>query len=387
MPQRPSLCGQAIQKPSGLTLVFLLTVSLELLALVALTSLSLDENARHKHSAETEDAREAGLSYGTAVLLVTLAVWYFLVHGTLFERRLEVMIFVAASLCMMLFVIYQFVNPGADTSGLPRDARLARLTLVCASQPLNVVGGVIIVRNMDWLAFHLVGADEHLQRAYYVLTHFLGLVKLDLIVAIALLVLAAFSGLLSHVELGLCIAGVVLTLAWAFLAATMAKEERRRLAVPFFLVAVLEPAFIVYKFYDVATEWDSYQSLISGPLIVVGVLALLVRIAVVVYAAYVLKNFGIGIKQAYVRRHQAPGSVVNESGHGSSSSRAGRYPLPVDVVSDGAASSARTPLLGALGSSTGGPIDYGGIDDDEEDEAEMTLGSEAIAAVAAPAGH
>lgn len=162
--RQPELFGQTIMWPSRFRMLFLLVVSLELCTLIGLTSYSIEENAEHGPDANDDSQlRRAGLSYGTAVLLVTLAVWYFVMHGTLFERRLEVIFFMIASSAMCAFVLFQFFNPGDDSSGLPRAARLARLTLVCASQPLNLVGGILLVRSMDWLAFHLVGGDDRLQ--------------------------------------------------------------------------------------------------------------------------------------------------------------------------------------------------------------------------------
>ena len=162
--QRPRIFGQAFMRPSRARLLFLVAVSLELVALIGLTSYSIEENAERGPDANADPAsREAGLSYSTAVLLVILAVWYFVLHGTLFERRLEISFFMLASLALCMFVLFQYLNPGQDTSGLPKGARVARLVLVCASQPLNLVGGVMLIRSMDWLAFHLVGGDDKLQ--------------------------------------------------------------------------------------------------------------------------------------------------------------------------------------------------------------------------------
>lgn len=195
------------------------------------------------------------------------------------------------------------------------------------------------------------------QQAYYVLTHFLSITKLDVVIAIALVVMAVFSGLLTDLQIGLCVTGIILQLLWIFVADVMAKREQRPMAFVFFAIALLEPMFIIYKFYFIAIDYASYESLISGPIIVLGSLALIVRLIVVIYAIRVIRNFGLGLREAYIKR-RGPRSI-NRGGDPERGSGAG--------LTGGE----RAPLV--LGG-PGGPVDYGGIDDDDEEEEEEADG-------------
>jgi hypothetical protein len=166
-------------------------------------------------------------------------------------------------------------------------------------------------------------------------------------------VLAVFSGLLTDLQLGLCITGIILQLLWIFVADLMAKREQRPMAFVFFGIGLLEPMFVIYKFYFIADDYASYETLISGPIIVLGSLALVVRLVVIIYAIRVIRNFGLGLREAYIKR-RGPRSI-NRGGD------------PEQGRGSGLTSGERAPLV--LGG-PGGPVDYGGIDDDEEEEEE-----------------
>ena len=144
--------------------------------------------------------------------------------------------------------------------------------------------------------YQVAGANEALQKLYNQYGTFISLMKVDFQCAVSLTILASFSGVLTETSLILSVLGLWLSVWWLVGAWYAARHEHRVLMYLVYAFAALEPAFIIYKFVMIATRWDTYQQLITYPLLVLGAACLLLRLVVLVLAWRVHASFGLGLK-------------------------------------------------------------------------------------------
>jgi hypothetical protein len=98
----------------------------------------------------------------------------------------------------------------------------------------------------------------------------------------------------------------VVTLCWLLLGFAFVQRESRRLAFAFFAFATLEPAFLTYKLIamklDNSTSDDQldqreYPVFSWNEFLLTGCLAVVVRLACIVYGVLCMRNFGLGLLQ------------------------------------------------------------------------------------------
>lgn len=228
---------------------------------------------------------------------------YYIVHGVLFELRIEVYVYIVASVLVGFYVIYQArrrraAAAGACASGAlmclyaaaPRNeqyagsnvgygenwelVRLIRMIVVLVTCPPGIVLAVIVSNNFGFLRFNIIGADVQHQcrwpthraaprslrdrrRAglpaaiFRTYSLFLGLLKLDFQVALSLCLLAALSKYLSSVEIGIAITGILLTIPFLVIAWSAIRYENKKLMIVFLVFSLLQPAYVIYVCVEV----------------------------------------------------------------------------------------------------------------------------------------
>lgn len=289
----PTCCGTEILLPARSTLYFLIFVVVEGLAVIGTTMWAMSTLTY-----PLDDDTRPSFAYGCTIIFNCLVVVYYVIHGTLRERKEEIYAFLLASVGVGAYVIYNYF-----TGIYELDVRLTRLILLVCMQPINIAGGIHVLRNMDWLAFHVAGANLNIQALYGTYCRFLTLLIFDFQIAVSLVILAYLTASLTHTQIAIAAAGLVGSVAWLSLTMNMAKYEVRWMVIPFALISFAEPAFIVYKFVVIATEWSEQKNLIAFPVYVLGSLALMLRLSVGLYARFVVGNFGKGLKPHLLRVH------------------------------------------------------------------------------------
>ncbi|EDQ92274.1 uncharacterized protein MONBRDRAFT_35384 [Monosiga brevicollis MX1] len=290
------VCGMQIARLDLKASLYLAAVLVQLGVLLG----SLIYSAAQKHLPLRREVDKDMLAYEIATAWTVFCVMFLVCDGLFLEKRLAIYMFAGSSILMGAYLLYDYFE---GTGGVTQ--RLFRLILGCLAQPLNVVGGLVVAANMQWLEFHIVGGDEVQLRAYRLLLDFDCWIKVDFLVAVSLVILAAFPGLLSDLQIGLCVAGLIISLLWLIVAFVFTRFESRVWGYIFFLWVPIEPMFVVYKFVDFARD-DTHSDLTFYPILILGVAAILIRILVIVYAILIWRRFGSGLRSALTAyRHEA----------------------------------------------------------------------------------
>ncbi|EGD83317.1 hypothetical protein PTSG_03925 [Salpingoeca rosetta] len=272
--------------------LFFTFVSLQILAIIGITAAVIDQHDKASGNAT--------LAYAISLLLTSVAMWYFVANGIFFEQKWRIIFFLVAAVLVFAYALYRYLRGRDDEDvGESKDELLARLIISGVCLPIDFVGSYFILTDMDWLAWHIAGCDEERMQAFHWLSRFRSFLDLDFMVAITLVVLAAFSHTLTEPQLGLAISGLVISLAWIVVGTAGARRENTVFMVVFYALSTLEPTFIVYKFVEFANNWDHYKHKdTTNPVIFLGCVAILLRAVVVALAVKVHRNFNLGLKQA-----------------------------------------------------------------------------------------
>lgn len=307
--RRATCCGRPIVKVDSKTFYFLLFIVVEGMAILGTTMWAMS-TLRYP----LDDTTRPSFAYGCTIMFNCFVVVYFVIHGTLRERKEELYAFLFASVGVGAYVIYNFF-----TGIYEWDVRLTRLILVASAQPFNIAGGVYVLRNMDWLAFHVAGANLNVQTLYKTYCRFLTLLIFDFQIAVSLAILEYLTASLTKIQVTLAVVGLALSVLWLALAMNMAKYEVRWSLIPFALFSLAEPSFIIYKIVTIATEWSTHKVLVTYPVFVIGGFAIVLRICVLLYARFVVQNFGKGLKEHLLREHvplmASPPAAPSESSY------------------------------------------------------------------------
>ncbi|XP_022104177.1 uncharacterized protein LOC110986544 [Acanthaster planci] len=233
------------------------------------------------------------------VLLLTICFCLFYVLNGIFgERPYELLIFIVGTLILMIYSIVNYAQT-INTSTLKqyeRDIKLARLIIVVALGPVNIVLGAIIAREYYLsrnLIFRTVGANIDLQGT----------------LTLVILVLKAGVTHLDTLEIVVLAVGVCYAAMWFACGLYAMYGENKILVFIVLAFSLFEPAYIIYKFVDVGMDWKTPTDnrLVPAAIIMAGALGLLVRAALCCFLIYVYRNFGRGM------REKAYGKIGGES--------------------------------------------------------------------------
>jgi len=173
--------------------------------------------------------------------------------------------------------------------------------------------------TFGWRAHRKVGANAALHDLYRDAELFFSLIKLDLLIAILLLLLSIFylfTEIEDYVTFGVAI---LVTFAWASAGYHAILRESRRTLWFFYTFAFFEPGYIVYKLYYIATNSSTYQNVSFGQFLSTGIFALVVRFGLMYSARICHKNFGKGLLEVWLGHTLAkPIVIVRDGANGDS---------------------------------------------------------------------
>ncbi|KNC50253.1 uncharacterized protein AMSG_06409 [Thecamonas trahens ATCC 50062] len=224
--------------------VFVGLVAVEAVTVAALTVQDLVANA------PWTAANRFHYEFGILFLVCTLAAAYFGISGAVRENALELAIFCFALLLADVYVLYAIISPGAEARGgkvSPHSpAAYIRVVLVSLATIASLPASYVVHQAFGWRAYKTVGASVEMTTLYERYVLLMGSLKLDALVSFITLYIAGMT--LLH-ERGLIADSIALVVTWAGLAAAAygARHESRKAVAVFFVIAVLEPAYIVWK--------------------------------------------------------------------------------------------------------------------------------------------
>ena len=143
MNDQQTCCGEPISLPGTRSKIFLLLVTLEIIALVSLTCWTINDI-----EFPLNDNTRYSFAYAFTVLFNCFCILYFVFDGILRERKEELLAFLAASILVASYSIFDYFMGCSRSTDC-----LVRLIVAAAVQPLNFGLGITTLREMGWLKY------------------------------------------------------------------------------------------------------------------------------------------------------------------------------------------------------------------------------------------
>jgi len=132
------------------------------------------------------------------------------------------------------------------------------------------------------------------------------LVKLDLVTGILLLLQASFYLYADAAEIIINGVAYVITVVWALAGFYAVREESVKTMRFFFIFAIVEPAYTIYKLVVMKTDPQDYPDVSYNQFAFTGGFALIVRGVLLYYAYAVYTNYGKGLYPIWHRQAPKP---------------------------------------------------------------------------------
>ncbi|XP_033642182.1 uncharacterized protein LOC117302368 [Asterias rubens] len=239
------------------------------------------------------------------VLLLTLGFCLlYVVNGLFGERPYELLIFIIGTVILMIYSISNYMQTVARLDLYEKKIKMARLILIAAAGPVNIILGAVIAREYYIsrnLIFRTVGANVDLQNLCSKIFFTESLFKIDLQLELSLVILVLKEGFndVNALDIVVLAAGTLYALVWFLNGLFAMRLENSVMMYLLWIFSIFEPAYIVYKIVDLGKEWshpDYYQN-IRAAIILGGACGLFIRCSLIGCTIYVYRNFGKGMKE------------------------------------------------------------------------------------------
>lgn len=273
-------------------------VTFLLIAFVSIVGAAIITIVRIKES----EKGDSDFTFAVLLLVNLIFILYYTFHGVFCERPFELLASVAATVVVLLYCVVEYSIRGKNSHGSNWDLKLGRLIVICILGPVDIVLGSIIASRFyqsKGLIFRTVGGNAALQNMCQVMFIFTAFLKFDfqLVISLLILILSGGSNHMDFAEKLIIGIGVPLSFFWVVLGFVMVRYELLKLSTAFWVISLTEPAYIIYLFVRTGKNFGSTDIILSVCIIGAGVLALLMRGAVVILSYFVTRNFNKGLKE------------------------------------------------------------------------------------------
>ncbi|XP_041368236.1 uncharacterized protein LOC121382736 isoform X3 [Gigantopelta aegis] len=203
----------------------------------------------------TVSKSDTDFTFALVLLLNTFFCLYYIIHGILNERPYEIFILVVATFFILLYIILNYAI------GKKGTVKLVRLIAACVLCPIIIgLGGWIGKEYLlsGHLVFRIIGANSKFQ-------------------TMCKMILLTFDLLTLDLQLGM-------------------RKEHKIGTYVFLAASPLEIGYIIYKVVK-SIENIAVSASLASSTIACGVLALTVRVAVIIFAVLVMRNYNKGLKE------------------------------------------------------------------------------------------
>ncbi|XP_035206033.1 uncharacterized protein LOC118181064 [Stegodyphus dumicola] len=244
----------------------------------------------------TENPSESDFTFAILLLLTIVFCYHYSVHSIFTERWDELMVFVISNVIVLVYCILNYLTGEQPT------VKLVRLILVCTLGPFLIVVGILLsfrYCKSNNLIYNTVGANSSLQKAcrmYYICS---SLLKFDLQLQLSMVILVMARGVIdmSLRQKVILASGVPISFLVFILGVLGLRYENKTLMVLFYILGLLEPIYIVYKFYWTANFEDSDNATYDSTF-ACGYFALVIWVCLIISTVYfILYGFGKGLKE------------------------------------------------------------------------------------------
>lgn len=268
----------------GIGIAYVVLVSLEALGLIilAIVALALEDTE------EVEFIGAVGIFVSICFVLLSLS-------AILLENVFEFYGSLVNSFLITLYVVYHYASQTLGETF--EEASLYVMIMVLVFQMVYIFMAPFIHQAFGWRIYKRVGSDPHLQEMYKTAEIFFSLLKIDLEFAILLVMLASFFLFESKMEIALNVGAIIVSLMWATVGFLSVRREVVSGMVLFLLFACIEPAYIIYQLIELYDADEEEISDGTNQFWITCSLALVVRLLLLIWMAFVWSNFGKGLRQ------------------------------------------------------------------------------------------
>ncbi|XP_057301095.1 uncharacterized protein LOC130635692 isoform X2 [Hydractinia symbiolongicarpus] len=237
-------------EPMEVTFLLIAFVSIVGAAIITIVRIKESENG------------DSDFTFAVLLLVNLIFILYYTFHGVFCERPFELLASVAATVVVLLYCVVEYAICGKNSHGSNWDLKLGRLIVICVLGPIDIVLGSIIASRFyqsKGLIFRTVGGNAALQNMCQVMFIFTAFLKFDFQLVV--------------------------------------RYELLKLSTAFWVISLTEPAYIIYLFVRTGKNFGTTDTILRVCIIGAGVLALLIRGAVVFLSYFVTRNFNKGLKE------------------------------------------------------------------------------------------
>jgi len=266
-------------------------------------------------------SRENSLNnqFGGILIFNSILIVFFGIDAVLNENIFLLFCFIGVTLFMCGYVVFQFIDQfyNKDSNLTPTHVYLMWIRFVssCLFTPVNVGLAFSVYRSFGWKIFRKIGALPEMIQFYRTYQIAVSLLKFDLQFGVNLVTLAGFF-LFSGYELIIDISAFVITIIWAILGWISLRHELRAGMFVFWLLAFVQPAYIIYNIVDYQIDGISADSNFVPVIYFVMGLSLICRAMVLIWTIICYRNFGNGLKEVFTKEeeHVEKSPLINQFG-------------------------------------------------------------------------
>eukprot|EP00003_Mantamonas_plastica_P011294 TRINITY_DN2092_c0_g1_i8.p1 TRINITY_DN2092_c0_g1~~TRINITY_DN2092_c0_g1_i8.p1 ORF type:complete len:233 (-),score=59.14 TRINITY_DN2092_c0_g1_i8:129-827(-) len=230
------------------------------------------------------------------------------------------------SMMLLAFSIYEFINSPPEG---PDWSRITFLTHTVVVQGVYAWLSWKLYLNIGWKQFQEISVNPKIRAMYRVFQSLETMIKVDIVYASLLIIIAGFFLLaIDDYELYVNMLALILQAVWGWFGRKAVMDENQKWVYIFWGYGTVEPLYILFKLMDFfVLRPKKYETAPRGLFLVLGLVALGVRIVIYILSGKALENFNAGLKaQVFDRPKEERGSKKKSGGsrRGASSARSSR---------------------------------------------------------------
>eukprot|EP01113_Clastostelium_recurvatum_P005444 TRINITY_DN12439_c0_g2_i1.p1 TRINITY_DN12439_c0_g2~~TRINITY_DN12439_c0_g2_i1.p1 ORF type:complete len:309 (+),score=60.65 TRINITY_DN12439_c0_g2_i1:32-958(+) len=281
---------------SGVAKVFLLCVSLEALAVVVLSILQ-----RYLQHLPTDDHMKISVLMCLSVVFLA----YFAIDGVINENRFELVCFLVVSLLITFYSAFNFFTLPDTYTSRPATVWI-RFIAIMAFSPINIILGWLSYKSFGWRLYRKIGANADILHMYRTYQIFLSFLKMDLQFGLTIVLGVGMFLHPDNLELYLDLVFFLITLGWAVLGWYGIRHELTSLVIVFFMFALVEPGYIIWKIIAALEPHDEFDQIgYLGPALALCGLALLCRFLLILWTGFTFRSFHKGLRQVFEKEEDS----------------------------------------------------------------------------------
>lgn len=290
----------------------------------------------------TTSFNSLGGIYASLGVTCTLGMLLFAMDSIMSENRFQLVTSQIAEALFTSFLLFESIRNPNSLGEAWTSTHWIFAGVKIGFQVLQLALAVPVWKAFGYYTYKVAGANVLMRQMFDRYRIFLSLIKLDLFAAVVLFVLIK-TYLISFeaVDFALGIASLVASAAFSVLGWYAITNERRWLVWLFVACALVQPSYIVFKGVAIEQRPDTIPANVTlTQFIILGSLAVVLRVLLLVSAIRCYCDFGRGLMQVVFHNRQWRRDVTS-----------GRLPQPLNVAalpglgSGAGKDAARVPLL------------------------------------------